>query len=1207
MVPSYYELFPVNPEISDLLQLDIALIHTAYQPLTTTEKGKILNPGQFSNSLPQYSIYKMRKENYLQATIPVVRKNESGEFEKLVSFTLRLNAKGSRKRASAYSASYKSASVLNSGKWLKIGVTQSGIYRITFAELVTYGIPNPANISVWGNGGRKLPYMNNEPSTDDLTQIPVFIEKGGDNVFNQGDYILFYVEGPTTWTWTPASNVFTSELHPYTKTTHYFLTSDVPNPITIKSETTSGLNPTHQVQYYDALVAFERNDTNLIKSGRDWFGESFDVYTTRSFDTKLATPQTGSQLKVQIRACARSASNSTFTLKANQLTLGTLYLPGINVGEDLADYVSVSEKLFAATIPTGNLTLSLTFSKPTASANGWLDYINVNARQQLKYDSQQLFFRDAESVGSGNISKFSVQNCTSSVQIWDISSIHNPIRINYTLEGANATFTARTDTLRQFVAFQPGDAYSPSLVGEVPNQNLHGLNQPDMVIVAHPDYLTHAQELAGIHAQNDGLTVAVVTPEQVYNEFSSGNPDVSAIRNLMRMLYQRATSEDELPQYLLLFGDGSYDNLSTRKANTNRIPTYQSKASINKTESFVSDDFFGLLDESEGEADGLLDIGIGRLPVHTVEQADAVLGKIKQYISQNALGDWQNQLCFVGDDEDSNIHMKDANTLADYVKANYPSYNVQKIFFDAYPQQTSSIGESYPDVTRAINTRVNNGVLLVNYTGHGNEQWLAHEKVLMLSDVQSWRNYQKLALFVTATCEFSRFDDFNLTSTGEWILLTPKGGGIGLISTTRLVYSNPNFTLNYNFIKTVFEKNSGKYYRLGDIIRITKNLSGAGYNKRNFMLLGDPALMLRYPAYEMHVTHVNGIPINEPLDTLKALSRVGITGRVNNPNGTLATDFNGIGSITVFDKENTLKTLQNNGNDVMNFTVRENTIYRGNVTITQGVFSANLFIPKDINYSYGSGKFSLFAENGLETAAGSNQEIVIGGINRNAAQDAEGPQVRIYLNDTKFVSGGISDPNPKLIIHLADSSGINTTGTGIGHDLTATLEGDEPSTFILNDFYQAEVDSYQKGRVEFQLTGLKPGPTRMRVKAWDTYNNSSTEEIEFTVQSDSKLSISHLLNYPNPFTGHTAFYFEHNQPYTDFEVMIQIYSPSGKLVKTIRHQEANTNGYRMGPIPWDGRDDFGDRIGRGVYFYRLRARTSSGGSAEQHQKLVILR
>jgi hypothetical protein len=628
--------------------------------------------------------------------------------------------------------------------------------------------------------------------------------------------------------------------------------------------------------------------------------------------------------------------------------------------------------------------------------------------------------------------------------------------------------------------------------------------------------------------------------------------------------------------------------------------------------SFVSDDYYGLLDENEGETTGLLDLGIGRIPSNTVAEASLVVSKIKEYLSASSFGGWHNQLCFIGDDGDGNLHMNQSDQLAQFVEENYPRYNIDKIYFDAYPLVTTSQGARYPGVTEAINNRANQGTLIMNYVGHANARWLAHEKVLMVNDIQLWRNFDRLSLFVTATCEFSRFDDFSYKSAGEHTLFSSRGGSVGLVSTSRVVYANPNFILNRNFFQYVFaerddfvEGETEKYYRLGDVLRLAKISSGTSINKRNFLLLGDPALKLHYPEVELAVGEINGMPVGSDLDTLKALSRVEVKGFVN---GTRYTeDFIGEAEITLFDKVKNISTLSNRGGLPFEFVVRENTIYKGRSSVVNGEFSANFIIPKDIVYSYGSGRFSLFAHNGLITGAGVFEDFIVGGISESIGDDSHGPEMKVFLNDEKFVSGGITDSNPKILIQLVDSSGINTTGVGIGHDLTATITGAMEMSYVLNDYYVAEVDSYQGGRVEYQLTDLKAGDYKAKVKAWDIYNNSSESEINFTVKADTEFKLSHILNYPNPFTESTGFYFEHNQPFDDFDVSIQVFSPSGKLVKTLEYFYPGTGSYRVGPIYWDGLDDFGDRIGRGVYFYRLRVRLSSGKTTQSYQKLVILK
>lgn len=1212
MLPSYFELIEIDEGIINIDNLEVYLENEIWELLTDSEKGIVHDQESIDNRNLLYKTSTAAGKNYVELTIPTIKVSTNNELVKLVSFNIRINSvsKKGADRIILSKKTVKSNSVLSSGNWIKISVKNSGIYKITYSELQSNGLNNLSNISVWGNGGKSLPYLNNQTSPDDLNPIPIYLEKGSDGIFNQGDYILFYAEGPKNYKYNSSVDMWTEEQHPYSTKAHYFLTTDqVQNIITNVSEPAVPAN--YSTNVYDAIVTFEKNDTNLVKSGREWFGDIFDLTTTRNYNTNLSNPEIGSTLKVWLRAASRSSASTSYEVKLNSSSLGLLPLNAVSIGDDLADVVSVNSQVFNSTTPLSNISIDLIYSKSNSTSVGWLDFLTVNARQQLVYNNSQLQFRDTKSVGSGNVTEFTLHNANQNIQIWDITDINQAKIVLTQLSGSSLKFKDSTAILKQYIAFETVNTLSVSFEGSVSNQNLHGLNQPDMVIVTHKNFISQAQELASIHETNDGLSVAVVTNEQVYNEFSSGNPDVSAIRNLMRMFYQRANNEEELPRYLLLFGDGSYNNISTKSNNTNYVLTYQSERSISSIQSFVTDDYFGLLDTNEGEADGLLDIGVGRFPVRTTDEANLVIEKIKQYISCDNIGLWQNQLCFIGDDEDGNIHMQDANTLSDYIRTNHPEYNVQKIFFDAYNQVTSSAGSTYPDANKAINTTINNGALLVNYTGHGNERWLSHEKVIMLNDVLSWKNFQSLSLFVTATCEFSRFDDYNQTSTGEWVLLSPNGAGIALLTTTRVVYSNPNFVLNYNFIKNIFAKKGTEntYNTLGDLVKITKNLSGSGYNKRNFTLLGDPALKLRYPKYNMELLEINGIPINEEADTLKALSKINLTGQVVDLNGKIAPNFTGTATITVFDKVKNITTLANDGGNPMTFETRDNIIYRGNATVYDGKFSLDFVVPKDISYQFGTGKISLFATNTTETAIGSNEALIVGGISSNPTIDNAGPKIELYLNDENFKNGGICDPNPKLYIKLYDESGINTTGIGIGHDLMATLSSstDNIQKFNLNSYYQSELDDFKKGRIEYQLSNLSSGVKKVKVKAWDIYNNSSEAEISFNVTSGNTLLVKNFISYPNPFSDNTNMYFEHNQPDASFNVEVQVYNFSGMLVKKILFNEQNSGNYRIGPIIWNGLNNNGGRLGRGVYICRLIVKSSTGETAQLQQKLVIMR
>ncbi|MQY79206.1 MAG: type IX secretion system sortase PorU, partial [Bacteroidetes bacterium] len=719
---------------------------------------------------------------------------------------------------------------------------------------------------------------------------------------------------------------------------------------------------------------------------------------------------------------------------------------------------------------------------------------------------------------------------------------------------------------------------------------------------------------AEYHINSDNLAIEVVTPGQIFNEFSSGAPDVAAIRDFVKMIYDRGTPEN-LIKYLLLFGDGSFDNISEHENNTNYILTYQSENSIRPTQSYVTDDFFGLLDDTEGGSDGLIDIGIGRLPVTTVEEAQEIVDKITRYGNPEAMGDWRNNICFIGDDEDNNIHMRDANTLATFIDTVYPSFNVQKIFLDAYPQVSSPRGESYPEVNTAINNRINSGALIINYTGHGNERGLAHEQILSMDDIPSWKNKNRLPLFITATCEFSRFDDIDReingeikrkTSAGEKVILNTLGGGIGLLTTTRLVYSSPNFILNQNFYKYAFKRDSQmKPYKLGDILRLTKNVSGSGINKRNFTLLGDPALALSYPLYNIITDSINGHDI-ETADTLEALSRVTISGHIENLTGEIMDTFSGIVYPMVFDKPSTVTTLGNDETPVMQFMVQDNVLYKGKASVSNGNFSFSFVVPKDISYNIDYGKISYYATNSVFDANGVYKEILIGGFSTDYLSDEEGPEIELYMNNRNFVSGGITDENPKILAFISDPNGINTVGNGIGHDITAVLDDDYRNLIVLNNYYESDLNSYQSGKVEYPLSGLSEGNHIIVLKIWDILNNSAEASIEFVVTRSSGFIIEELFNYPNPFTDNTSFVFEHNQAESELNILLQVFTLSGKIIKTIETQ-IYSDGFRSDPIIWDGLDDHGNKIGTGIYIYRLQVRSSNDQMVVKTQKLVILR
>jgi hypothetical protein len=713
------------------------------------------------------------------------------------------------------------------------------------------------------------------------------------------------------------------------------------------------------------------------------------------------------------------------------------------------------------------------------------------------------------------------------------------------------------------------------------------------------------------------LISLIVTPEQIYNEFSGGIPDIVAIRNFLRMKYMKQKGSAHPLKYLLLFGDGSYENKTPPPNNPNFIPTYQSQNSNVVVSSFTSDDFYGLLGDGEGEADGTEAIGIGRLPVSDTTQAGIVISKIKRYLDPVNMGDWKNVICLSADDEDGNTHMSDAEGLAAVINDSIPAYNIDKIYLDAFPQVTTVNGQSYPEVNKAINDRINFGCLIFNYTGHGNANGLAAERVVTTEDINSWKNGGKLPLFITATCEFSRFDDIDINivtrqmtakpSGGEMVLLNKDGGGIALMSTTRVVYSGPNYDLNRNIFSCAFNHDeSGNPLGLGDIIKIAKNNSGSGPNKRNFTLLGDPALKLAYPYHGRVITDsVNNVSVNNKTDSLKALSLITITGHIEDPVGNPLNTFSGVVSPIIYDKPSKIKTLANDGGESMTFNVRNNILFSGKTMAINGRFRFTFIVPRDINYSFGFGKISYYANDDKADMNGSFNDIIVGGFTNSITIDNEGPDIKLFMNDTLFRDGGITDSDPRLLAIIVDQSGINTTGSGIGHDLTGFLDNDLDKSFVLNSYFENDFDNYIRGKINYALSGLSEGSHSVTVKAWDNLNNSSEKTISFRVVTGGKFVLRNLINYPNPFFDKTNISLEHNRPDNELSVMINIFNIDGRIIKIIRTKVEST-GYNLPPVVWDGNDEGGRKVAAGIYPYTVTVITGNGETARSSGRMIIL-
>ncbi|MEN9522760.1 MAG: type secretion system sortase PorU [Bacteroidota bacterium] len=1153
-----------------------------------------------------------------------LKRDANGILQKLTDFQIQLNIVGKNSNYKALQNGGKkivSHSVLASGNWFQFYTQADGVYKIDATLLQQMGINtstvDPQNIRIYSMGAGNISELNKASFMDDLSEISIEVVGEADHHFDANDYILFYGEHADKIIYNNSTKQFTHQKNLYSDKTFYFITADLGIGKRLSnSPNVSGSN--NIVSEFDDYQYIDNDGINLAHTGRVWYdANDFDNTLSRNYNFNFANLITNQPIKFNIDAAAQSVISTNMDVYFNGNTLTNLgfgpYTPGYDrpVGTTQSFVSNVNSSSDA-------INIQLNYNKNSNVAGiCWLNYISLLARRSLIMNGNQMIFKDSKSVGTGKISTFNISNSTSN-SIWDITDKLNPSKQLNSQSGNQQTFTISTDTLHQFIAFNNNGFLTPTISGAISNSDIHGQIQasPELIIVSHSDFLSAASTLANFHINTLHQKTLLVSTNQVYNEFGGGKPDIGAIRNMMRTFYDAAGNDtSKMPKYLLLMGDGSYDNRNIISANTAYIPTYESQNSIDKAASFTSDDFFGCLSVGEGESlengTHLLDISVGRIPCKTITEANQVVSKILNYKSAASFGNWVNNITFIADDEDRNTHINDADKFASNVTTLHPEINVDKIYFDAYKQVESSSGSRYPEVHDAIIRKIESGSLVMNYTGHGGEGGWAHERIFETPDINLLENYNKLSLFVTATCEFSRYDIPEMVTGGEALILNPKGGAIALFTTVRLVYTGGNEDINRNIYNYFFKKNNdGSPIAIGEVFRLAKNATGQDENNRKFTLLGDPAITLNFPDFKIRNEKINQKIINN--DTLKAFGKYTIVGNVTDKQNNILSNFNGIVYPTIFDKSQTVTTLANDpypeysgGSIVRNYSLQKNTIYKGKASVKNGLFTYTFIVPKDISYHVGKGKFSYYANDPSNSANGYDGSINVGSFADSTIKDKQGPIIKLYMNDFKFANGGITDENPTLIVKLQDISGINTAGIGIGHDITATLDNDTKNTQSLNDFYETDLDSYQKGSLRYPFKNLSVGQHTLMLKAWDVYNNPNTAELEFTVAENNQVSLSHVLNYPNPFTTHTTFFFEHNMPGQALDVMINIYTISGKNIKTIR-QQVQTSGYRSDSIDWDGLDEFGDKIGRGVYFYKLTVKNNSGITHTKMQKLVVL-
>ena len=1088
------------------------------------------------------------------------------------------------------------SSVLKSGRWVKVAVSADGVYKIPYAKLSEWGFSSPQSVRVFGNDFGMLPFMNSDPRPSDLIE---------NKVMYATDALYFYAKSKDIWSYNQEDDMFEVKRHLYDSQAYYFL-SDVNtgynNKITKQMGNVSTIAAATVGDFY---AIHENDDVNLQMSGRNWYGEKFYYAVSQDFKLEIPVEATGGKAKAKVSVVARSSKSNTFSVSVNGGSSVDLECKSVS---NTAHYADVQTRMFDFVSNRQTVqNVSITFNKSTPSAEGYLDYILLNARGNLTYKHKQLIFRDLQSYKNGGGCMFKISGADNNSVIWNITDSNSPVEIGYTIEGGNAVFSASTEKLEEYVIFSLSDAYIPEFVENVENQNLHSQSTKQMVIITPYIYKAWAEKIANIHSKE--MSVGVVVLEQIYNEFSCGARDVSAIRDYLRYVY-RNPSGDKL-RYVLLFGDGSVDNITLSAGNTNVIPTYQSPQSLDEDDffSFVSDDYFALMDDDEGEYTGLPDIAVGRIPVKTAAEAETAVKKISLYTS-SFFNDWEKNIAFIADDENQNIHVTQADKIAEFSEDNFPDYNIYKIFLDAYPRQQTIGGNLYPQAREDILTQFSHGAKIINFTGHGGINYLTDERILTNADIDNMNNIDNLPVFITSSCDVGRFDyytrltDNNQDSPAERALHNANGGAIAMITAARHAYSEPNFQLNSNiFNHILLSHNDGGTMRLGDVVMLAKQQTN-DINMRCFLLLGDPALALHSPDYEVKILKINGIDVANYNDTVKALQKCRLECAVTNTDGSVVNNFNGNAHVVYFDKPSLRKTLNNSGNGAFDYKDYISKLFDGFASVNNGKFTVEFVVPKDIDYNVDYGKVSFFARSDSKSASGCYKNILTGPSDTKAQSDYQGPEIELFLNSKDFVDGGNTDPSPLVIAFLRDPSGINVTSEEGGHDISLSIDGEAPVS--LNSFYKTDSDSYSCGSLEYRIIDLEEGTHTIKLKAWDSYNNSSYAELSFTVQKADGLKITRLLNYPNPFNDYTNFLFHHNAPTDVLDYEITVFSLAGRHVKTLSGT-LSYSGNVSEPIEWDGKDDFGSKIASGVYVYRLWIRDSQGRKATAYEKLLYLK
>lgn len=1103
---------------------------------------------------------------------------------------------------------YAENSVLASGKWVKVNVTNSGMQFVSNSQLKTMGFNDPEKVNVYGFGGREISEVLNDSHPDDLPQLPVVRTQNG---------LIFFGVDHIEWSPVPNRESFIQYSHTmqsYSENSYYML-SDVETEgreiETLDLRDAVGLE--RITTFYERIV-HEKDIFAPSNTGRALFGEDFRNGAQQTFEFQLPG-NAGKDASVNLQFGTKITGNAgrfTFSTNTGRLSRSNLNIQAVTSDEQ---FMRLNDALLDVAECGDNLKLNLSFSTTGVLKFARLDFIEVGYEREMKMTDGQLYFylnevTDCEGLLSG---------ISEETQLWDVTVRHAPKRISFNRNGSTATFRVEAG-MHEYIAFNPSQVkQTASFVADVKNQNIHGLEVPDLLIITPSEFKTAAERVANLHREMDNMTVHVLTPEEIYNEFSSGTPDLSAFRKALKMWYERGLAEsgngDSKMKYCLIFSRPTFDHKAVSEAVKNQgyphIPIWQSKVGNTENTSYSTDDFIGMLADNEntfnigGEK---IQVAVGRFPVRTAEEANQAATKLEEYLKNPEKSNWRNNILVVADDQDNAQHLLQAQEMYDYMikseKGN--SFHYERLYLDNFVLTQTSVGPQYPEAKSRLLSKLEEGQAIMAYVGHANTVSWTHEKLLTWKDITSFTN-DKWPVLYAATCEFARWDDTEY-SGAEVMWAFPKAGLIATMCPSRSVFISQNGPLTAQFGKYAFNKETGS--RLGDVYRHTKNgIESNDDNKLRYALIGDPAMRMPVPTYNVKANTIKEQPLDvadEDLPVIEARSAPVVTGEVTDDDGNLLEDFNGLLYIKLFDSEKVITTLGNGAaGKVVEYNDRKTKLYEGVTKVKEGKWEVKINMPSEIEENYTTGRMTYYAvaDDGRE-ANGSTDRFYIYGYDMDAPEDDHGPDItRFTLNNENFKSGDLTHSTPVVFASFTDESGINISEAGIGHQLTLTLDGVTVFSDV-TDFYIPDSEDSNSGSVIYQLPEITPGKHELKLSVWDNANNSSYATLKFNVAVNKKPEIHNISTVYAPDNSGVDFIVSSDRPLSMINCKVEVFEISGVKVWS------NTDGSKTSSdsqltMHWDYTTASGRRLEKGIYVCRVTVESPEGGVTSKSKKIVV--